>query len=189
MKRIYVYIYQDMADFEVTVLLQRLRMTGGREIVAVSEGMEPVTAQSGLRYLPDLRIADVTPSDEDQALLIPGGPIRMEQNAIAPLVRSFLERGLLVGTICFGPQFLARAGILAERRYTTSCPPEKLADMGLTDFFPRENFIPARVVTDGNLITAQGYAFVDFAQAVCGYLHIFRDEQHAWEQLGRIKES
>ena len=60
MKRIYVYIYQDMADFEVTVLLQRLRMTGGREIVAVSEGMEPVTAQSGLRYLPDLRIADVT---------------------------------------------------------------------------------------------------------------------------------
>ena len=77
MKRIYVYIYQDMADFEVTVLLQRLRMTGGREIVAVSEDMEPVTAQSGLRYLPDLRIADVTPSDADEALLIPGGPIRM----------------------------------------------------------------------------------------------------------------
>ena len=49
MKRIYVYIYQDMADFEVTVLLQRLRMTGGREIVAVSEDMETVTAQSGLR--------------------------------------------------------------------------------------------------------------------------------------------
>ena len=61
MKRIYVYIYQDMADFEVTVLLQRLRMTGDREIVAVSEDMEPVTAQSGLRYLPDLPIADVTP--------------------------------------------------------------------------------------------------------------------------------
>ena len=41
MKRIYVYIYQDMADFEVTVLLQRLRMTGGRNIT-----LRPQTLQT-----------------------------------------------------------------------------------------------------------------------------------------------
>lgn len=185
MRKVYVYLYEDMADFEVTLLLHRLRKDGGREIVAIAETMAPVTAQSGLRYWPDKRIADADGADAE-ALLIPGGPIRPEQNAIVPLVRAVMAQGGLVGAICFGPQFLARAGILKDFRYTTSCTEEKLRQLGLPDPFPRERFVQARVVRDGHLITAQGYAFVDFAEAVCDALDgIPDDRRHAL--FGRIK--
>lgn len=185
MRKVYVYLYEDMADFEVTLLLHRLRKDGGREIEAVAETLEPVKAQSGLRYWPDRCIEDTEAADAE-ALLIPGGPINPGQNAIIPLVREVIQQGGLVGAICFGPQFLARAGILKDFRYTTSCTEEKIHQLGLEDPFPRERFVQARVVRDGHLITAQGYAFVDFAEAVCDALHVIpEDRRHTL--FGQIK--
>ncbi len=188
MSTVYVYLYEDMADFEVTLLLHRLRGDGGVEVVAVAETMAPVTAQSGLRYCPDRRIADVDTADVE-ALLIPGGPIRPEQNAIVPMVREVMARGGLIGAICFGPQFLARAGVLRNHRYTTSCTEEKIRRLGLEDPFPRERFVQARVVRDRNLITAQGYAFVDFAEAFCDAMGIIPDDERRHALFGRIKAS
>ena len=53
------YLYEGMADFEVTFLLHRLRNQGHRTIVGIAETLEPVTAQSGLTYYPDKRIQDI----------------------------------------------------------------------------------------------------------------------------------
>lgn len=52
----------------------------------------------------------------------------------------------------------------------------------------RSNYIDQRVVVDRNVITAQGYAFVDFAGAVCDYLSIFKDDMQKHEQIERVKE-
>ncbi|MBO5278574.1 MAG: DJ-1/PfpI family protein [Lachnospiraceae bacterium] len=182
------YIYEQMADFEISLLLHRLKNTDKREIVAISEHTEAITAQSGLRYLPDKKISDITSLDDIEALILPGGPINNSQNDICKLASDLTAAGRLVAAICFAPQFLGRAGILDKYRYTTSCPAEKIAQLGCEDPFNRENFVQARVVEDRNLITAQGYAFVDFAGAVCRYLHIFQDEHQEYEQIGRIKE-
>lgn len=45
-----------------------------------------------------------------------------------------------------------------------------------------------RTVMDRNLITAQGYAFVDFTVEVCRYLNIFESEQQEYEQVGIIHQ-
>lgn len=189
MGKVLCYIYPEMADFEVSLLLHQLRKAGGREIVAVSEGLEEVTAQSGLRYLPDRRIAEIQDLEGIEALLIPGGPICNEQNAICPLARRMLESGKLVAAVCFGPQFLGRAGMLDRYRYTTSCSVGEIRRLGCADPFNRANFVHRRTVADRNLITAQGYAFVDFAMEVCRYLAVFENEEQAYERLGRVKES
>ena len=52
MRKILCYIYEGMADFEITFLLHRLRNTGKMEIISISEGNKPVTAQSGLSFFP-----------------------------------------------------------------------------------------------------------------------------------------
>ncbi len=174
------YIYPDMADFELTLLLHRLHQRGCR-VLAASEHLEPVTAQSGLRYLPDLTLRDAEQQPLPDALLLPGGPIRPEQNAVCPLVQRMDDAGRLIGAICFAPQFLARAGVLAKHDYTTSCSAEKMAALGLRDFFPRDRMRHARVVEDGHVITAQGFAFVDFAEAVCLKLGVAQPpEVRAW---------
>ena len=48
------YLYNGMADFEVTFLLHRLRNQGHRMIVGIAETLEPVTAQSGLTFKTDV---------------------------------------------------------------------------------------------------------------------------------------
>lgn len=186
MKTIYCYLYPDMADFEITLLIHRLRCIGGRRVVTLAETMEPVTSQSGLRYLPDLTIAQAD-AHTAEALLIPGGPINNDQNAILPLITQMLAQNKLVAAICFGPQFLARAGVLEGARYTTSCTPEHIAELGVTDPFPRACFVDRRVVKDGNLITAQGHALVDFAQAVCRHLGVVTTPQQEWDLFGKVK--
>lgn len=78
--------------------------------------------------------------------------------------------------------------MLKEYQYTTSCSEEKIKSLGCADPFNRQNFADRRTVVDRNVITAQGYAFVDFAKAVCDYLQIFDNEQQEYEQIGRVKE-
>lgn len=188
MNKILCYIYDGMADFEISLLLHRLKNTGRKEIISVSESLDAFHAQSGLQYIPQMKIEDIGNTDPFEALIIPGGPINNEQNAICPIVSDMTASNKLVGAICFAPQFLGRAGILQNYRFTTSCSEEKISSLGCRDPFYRPNYVEARTVRDRNLITAKGYAFVDFAMEVCDYLNIFENEQQRQEQLGRIKE-
>ena len=182
------YIYDTMADFEVSFLLHRLKNQGKREIVTVAKSLEPVTSQSGVRFLPHRTIDSIQDTKEVEALLIPGGPVDNEKNEICPLVKRLTEEGKLVGAICFGPQFLGRAGILDQYTFTTSCSPEKVKNEFHTwDPYNWDNFVPARVHRDRNVITAQGYAFVDFAGAVCDYLGIFESAEERFEMIGIVK--
>lgn len=187
MGSILCYLYEEMADFEISLLLHRLRNTGKKEIIAISEDTAPLTAQSGLQYIPSMKISEIKAAEAFEALIIPGGPINNDQNAVCSIAAQMIRQGKLVAAICFGPQFLGRAGILDDYRYTTSCSPEKIRRLHCTDPFNRANYIEQRCVRDRNLITAQGYAFVDFAEEVCDYLHIFEDDDQRYEQLGRIK--
>ena len=188
MNKILCYIYENMADFEITLLLHRLCKTGKRDITFISEKTSPLKSETGLTYLPDARILDIADPTCYEALIIPGGPINPEQNSICETAARMIDAGRLVAAICFAPQFLGRAGILDHYQYTTSCSPEKIKQLGVPDPYPRQNFVTARCVTDRNLITAQGYAFVDFAISVCDYLHIFENDIQRYEQLERVKE-
>ena len=58
MSTILCYIYPDMADFEVIVALHRLRNAGKRRIITVADTPEEVVSQSGLRYVPDMTLAE-----------------------------------------------------------------------------------------------------------------------------------
>lgn len=186
MGKILCYIYEGMADFEVSLLLHRLRNTGKKDIIAIGSTLEEITAQSGLTFVADQLIKDIVDVSDVEALVIPGGPINNMQNDICEMALELVERNKLIAAICFGPQFLGRAGILKNYKFTTSCSEEKISKLGCEDPFFRKNYIMSRVVIDRNIITAQGYAFVDFAIAVCDYLDIFESTVQREEQMGRI---
>jgi putative intracellular protease/amidase len=188
MSSILCYIYPDMADFEVVLALHRLRNAGQRQIITVAETMAPVVSQSGLQYIPDMTIDQAADIDAE-ALIIPGGPINNDQNAILPLIRRMDAAEKLLCAICFGPQFLGRAGVLDRHAFTTSCTVKHIASQGGADPFPRGHFVNRRVVRDGHVITAQGHAFVDFAQEICRALRVYATPEQEYSALGCIKEN
>lgn len=186
-KKVLCYLYNDMADFEISVLLHYLKNIGRYEITAIADDLDEIAAQSGLHFVPDKKIAEIGEIEVYDALVIPGGPIDNTQNAICSVIQEMISKNKLVAAICFAPQFLGRAGALKEYNYTTSCTGETIRVLGVEDPFPRENYRNERVVVDRNVITAQGHAFVDFAEAVCEYLGVFENDKMRKEHFGKMR--
>jgi putative intracellular protease/amidase len=179
MKRIFVFIYDDMADFEITFATHLLGADLGMEIVTVSYEDKLIRSKSGISYKPERLIKNVLEEDAD-GLIIPGGWNGELRPELIELIQSINSKGNLLGAICAGPRFLAKAGVLDNAKYTTSITnwtETHKKNYMEEDPFPRQNFILDRVVRDGNIITAQGNAFIDFAIELADWFGAFEDQE------------
>ncbi|HPF87202.1 MAG TPA: DJ-1/PfpI family protein [Candidatus Limiplasma sp.] len=176
MGKILCFVPERFAEFEVTLALHLLRDMGQREIVTVGYTRDPVVSYSGLCCVPDITLEGASKLHDIEAFIMPGGPIAEHSEPLTALLQSLHAQNILLAAICFGPQYMARAGLLAACHYTTSCSPGHIQKLGIADPFPRENYREERVVTDGSIITAQGHAFVDFAYAIVRRLGIAESE-------------
>lgn len=191
MKRIFVFIYDEMADFEITFITHLLGADLGTEIVTISYEDKLIRSKSGIIYKPSKLIKDVLKEDAE-GLIIPGGWNGEIRPELMKLIQSINSKKNLLGAICAGPRFLAKAGVLDNVRYTTSIVSWTEAHMKRfmeDDPFPRQNFVLDRVVRDGNIITAQGNAFVDFAIEVADWFGAFDDEEDKNGFIKAIKGS
>jgi putative intracellular protease/amidase len=81
--------------------------------------------------------------------------------------------------ICAGTLALARAGILNDRRHTSTERTE--LERYAPEYRGQEHFVDAPVVADECVITASGLAPVDFARAILAKLSIFsRADEELW---------
>jgi putative intracellular protease/amidase len=183
MSKILCFISDAFADFEITLAFHKIRNVGKKEVITVGYNTDLVLSESGLTYKPDLTLSEAMKLEEVEGLIIPGGPIREQQEALTKLIVKLYDEKKLVAAICNGPQYLGRAGILDKCKFTTSCSVDRIKSMGVEDPFPRENYIDNRVVRDKNIITAQGRAFVDFSFALFDYLDIYKGQQEEQEKL------
>ncbi|MEI7025618.1 DJ-1/PfpI family protein [Paenibacillus sp. y28] len=183
MGKIICFIYDQMADFEITLAFHKIKQVGKKEVVPVSYDLNPVESESGIWYAPQATLAQAMAWTDMEALLIPGGPIGTQRPELTAFIQKFDREQRIIAAICNGPQFLGRAGVLDNRLFTTSCAVERIVQLGVADPFPRHNYVEQRVVRDGHILTAKGRAFVDFTQAVLEALHIYEGQEHELEKL------
>jgi len=186
MNKVLCFISDEMADFEITFAIHILKAKGGREVIPVGYDVTPVIGQSGLTYLPQRTLVQALDLPEVEALVIPGGPIRTQRDDLTELIRRIDDEKKLLAAICFGPQYLGRAGVLDRHRYTTSCSEETINSLRVSDPFPRNNYVEERVIRDGHVITAIGRAFIDFSFAIFEYFGIYSGRED--EKQGLYKE-
>ena len=119
------------------------------------------------------------------AVLIPGGDpqsIVLPEPVATSALRAQAERGALLAGICAGGLVLASAGLLKGRRATHNytaehAPPEKVA--ATARFWEGMHFERANLVQDGQFITAQPWAYRQFAAAVAKHLGVLGPEAAA----------
>ncbi|NIK55769.1 DJ-1/PfpI family protein [Kribbella shirazensis] len=167
MKTAYVAVYETLADWEIghlAVELRTGRFTGVPwSVVTVGESLEPVVTMGGMRVVPDVTIADVEPDAGD--LLVLAGSVQWDAGggeAFAKLAAQFLDAGVPVAAICGATAGLARAGLLDERKHTSAAKEYLQA----TGYQGGDEYVDARAVVDGDLITAGPDSPVQFARAV-----------------------
>ncbi|MDF2520114.1 MAG: thiamine biosynthesis protein ThiJ [Clostridia bacterium] len=187
MNKILCYIYNDMADFEMVLACQMLRYLNKFELVPIAYEMAPVRSNPGLIYQPAATVKDALDFDDVEGLIIPGGWNDEQREELTQLIQKLHGEGKLLASICAGPQYLSKAGILETHKFTTTLTKEYIESQGREDFFPRRNYIMQNVVRDGSVITAVGNAFVDFAVEIADWFGMYKDQAEKEEYLKHFK--
>lgn len=193
MSKFLIYLYDGMADFEVTFLAHLLGGDAGKELITIADSNTTITSKSGLLYTPHDTVSNIHSTlafEEYEGLIIPGGWYKPVSTELLEIIKTLYQREKLLAAICAGPRFLAKADILSKSKYTTSAAEWTDAHINYfneRDPFPRYNYTGERVTRDKNVITAIGVAFVDFAIEVCDFLGLFATNDEREEFIELIK--
>ncbi|PWR73117.1 type 1 glutamine amidotransferase family protein [Methanospirillum stamsii] len=192
---VYLYVHDTMADWEPAFLLPEL--VSGRffkdpdqryQSRLCGRTLDPITTMGGIKLVPEITFGDIQPK-QGNVLILPGSNTWMDpvQDQVLEKVRGFLETDILTGAICGATMGLARAGLLNNRPHTSN----DLAVLKTycSGYTGDEYYISKPAVTDGNLITASGFAAVEFAYEILKKLGVMREETiTAWYNLNVQKK-
>jgi transcriptional regulator GlxA family with amidase domain len=117
-----VYIYHHAEDLDWAGPLEVLAVWGSTvddvHVFTVGDTDQPIQQATGLRVIVDHTWGTAPPID---VLVIPGGnhfAVAKDENVLAQ-IRSVVDRGGLVASVCTGAFVLHAAGVLADKPATT----------------------------------------------------------------------
>lgn len=178
MKKIAVLLYPNFSLQEVTTLTSCLTVWFGQTLDFVGTEIEPYRSEDGFLVTPTKRAGDVSAGDYD-CVILPGiiDPMpALFDETLTDFLRGAAENTLFAA-ISSAPLLLAKAGLLDKRKFTAGFFMQMVDHFS---FIPRENFVHRPVVEDRNVITAIGFAFREFAEAVLKRLGFDPGEKFMW---------
>lgn len=154
-------LFDNVTQLDFTGPAQFLSRLPGAQLHVAAASLDPVMTDCGFAIMPTIRFADCPQAD---LLCVPGGVGVAAALGDAALIDFVARQGgaaSWVTSVCTGAFVLGRAGLLQGKQATTH--------WGYTQLLERvgATHVPARVVRDGNLITAGGVTSgIDFALTV-----------------------
>lgn len=182
--KIAVFYYEGFAGFEITLTLLLLNE---HEITFIALEDKPYESSERQRFLIDKTLSATDPLEVD-LLIIPGGdssPI-YESKALKDFISRVLDNGKTVAGICGGSELLAAMGFLDGKKCTGNTSGITELDL-VYPYYKKTLLSDEYVVVDGNLITAQGQAFIEFAVTVAKHMGVIKDEAEKIESLNWFK--
>ena len=175
MGKILCFVYETMADFEITLACHMLGWNPENEFISIGYEKSLIKGTSKLQYMPEITVKEAINLEDVDALIIPGGYERECREELIELIQKLHRDKKLICAICAAPEFLAKAGILDNHSYTTTLGEDYFEKNGIKDCFPRQNYLEEKVVRHENVITAKGNSFIDFGIEVVDYISVFDD--------------
>lgn len=178
--KVLAVFYSGCIEFEIMLAIELLREGFAIESCSPAGGLH--ISQSGLRFQTDYAFEQVNPADY-RAMLIPGGdPYDLLENTdIDRLLRTAAEQGVTLAAICAGPLIPAKAGLLKGKRFTHGYGDAHREI--LAPYWEGAHYQDSPWVRDGQLLTAQPQAHIDFAVELAVDLGVIaRDKAEHYKQ-------
>jgi protease I len=151
-KKIAILIEADFEDDEVTKPHEAMKQAGAKVIIVGSKAGEKYQGKRHEAEIVSDTTADRVNHQDLDAVIVPGGyapdKMRLHQPMI-DLVRKAYDSGILVATVCHGPQLLISADIVRGKRMTSW--PSIAVDLKNAG----AEWVDKEVVKDGNLISSR----------------------------------
>ncbi|HUU78369.1 MAG TPA: DJ-1/PfpI family protein [candidate division Zixibacteria bacterium] len=184
-KKVLIFLYHGCAEFEITVTCWQIAESSDYDIVTIAYDKSPISTNSGFTMIPDQLISEVQMTEDIAGIIIPGGSLLDLRVELQSLIQNLNNQNKMLAAICAGPQYFAASQVIGSRNFTTSRTPERYKELKESDPFNWNQFVDTRIVVDGNLVTAKGFAFSDFAIEIWSYLGILssKEEREEWKSL------
>ena len=167
--KIAVLLYPACSLQEITTLTSTLCLSFGQSLDYLASEKKVYTSEEGLQVIPDFTFKEVQNEKYDYIIL--PGTLEPFVSLYDSRLISFLERvdtkRTIVAAISSSPMFLGKADLLRSRYYTGGLYMELVEYFS---FLEKETFLHQPVVKDKNVITAIGFAYVEFSQTVLNAL-------------------
>jgi putative intracellular protease/amidase len=172
--RIALLYYDDFSEFEVVLVGLIFRK---HDFITVALEDREYRSEERQRFLVDQVIEDVDADDID-LLVIPGGEpdLLIENLELKNFIESLLAKNKKVAGICGGAGVLAGFGILNGKK-CTGLATGRNPNIPEFQYFSESIFLDDHVVVDGNIITAQGQAYVEFAFELARQMELSENEE------------
>lgn len=170
-KKVLLVLLDEYSDWEGAFLSTALHngvVPGGEvkyKVHVVAPTLNAVRSIGGIRTSPDYSFENMP--KEYEALILIGGNRwdSPEAELVVPLVQKALDSGKLVGAICGGASFLCAHGFLNHVKHTGNGL-EELQQWGGERYTNEAGYVNAQAVSDGNVVTANGLAYLEFTREV-----------------------
>ncbi|WP_270181376.1 DJ-1/PfpI family protein [Alkalihalobacillus sp. CinArs1] len=156
-----ILLYHGFSEYELSVLVSVLKQ-GKKPVVFIGLDHGLVSGEAGMPCYPQFSINQVDRSKLD-SLVLPGVDDfehLVEHDELKAFLKSLKEEDLLIGAISSAPYFLAMSGLLENKRYTTGLTREQRTFLAT---FDEDYYSDKPILVDGQIITARGSSYVDFA--------------------------
>ena len=169
-KEIICILLPKYADWEGAFIASSLNNTTGLDgemfqVKTMALTKDPVESIGGFKTIPDYDIN--TLPDKYEALLLIGGMSWFTEEAklIVPIVENAIKNKILVAGICNASVFLGKYGFLNEVKHTSNTLEYLMKSAGKS-YTGKANYINKQAVCDGNMITANGTAYLEFSKEI-----------------------
>lgn len=177
-KIILFVILPQYADWEAAYITSAITMLGQGQytIKTVSLSKDSVSSIGGFRVLPDYDIKSVP--DDYEALILIGGMTWRDELAqqVKTLAVDCKQKGRVLGGICDAAAFLGTSGILNDVNHTSN-DFKDLRQWAGCHYTGETKYIAKQAVRDGNVITANGTAPMEFAKEILFALNIANERK------------
>ena len=177
-KTILFVILDQYADWEAAYLASAIHMLseGAWQVKTVSLNKDPVVSIGGFHVIPDYDIHAI-PADY-VALVLIGGMTWRDKNArqMKTLVDRCLTENKVLGGICDASAFLGMVGALNHSRHTSN-ELDELKQWAGDAYTNEDSYVMEQAVRDGNVVTANGTAALEFAKEVLLALKLAPDDE------------
>ena len=187
MKKVLCIIYPNFSLYEITTLTSTLALSFDVTIDYVASEHSIVISEDGLPCLPTKTLDQIC-IEEYSCIILPGmvniGPA-LQDEKLASFLRELGEQDILITAISSAPILLAKAGLLNDTKFTGGIW-QNFFDY--FEFLPRENFKAKAVLQDKNIITAIGFAHLEFARKVIFSLGLAENTDNYFKEQNEYSE-
>lgn len=184
-KEVLTFIFDGYADWESAYICSELNKEDTEYVIkTISVDNKQKISMAGFRVTPDYSVNDYPSNFE--ALLLLGGDAWFEHknDMIKPVVKYAVEKNILVAAICGATIFMGQEGYLDHIKHTSNTL-EFLKDQA-PSYKGDSNYIEKQAVCDGNIITANGTASLEFAREIMKKLNVKSEEMiNKWYKFNK----